>query len=82
MQKIIFHSFRMGDVDDPDIYAAPEIYKWEQTEAGQWVMKHCTEPKFNIVPDASWMGHRVIISGLLEDKDATFYNLKWGKQLL
>ena len=79
MQKTVFHSFRMGDVDDPEIYAAMPIHEWEQTEQGQWVMEHCKDPKFNLLPDPSWLGHRVIIYGSLEDKDATYFNLKWGQ---
>jgi hypothetical protein len=78
MQKVIFHSFQMGDVDDPEIYAAVPIHEWEQTDQGQWVMKHCNDPRFNFHPDASYMGHRVVISGELEDHDATFFALKWG----
>lgn len=80
MQKVVFHSFRMGDVDDPEIYAAMPIHEWEQTEQGQWVMKHCTDPVFNMHPDAYSWGHTVVISGELNDKDATFYRLKWGSK--
>ena len=68
----------MGDVDDPEIYAAVPIHEWEQTEQGQWVMEHCADPRFNLQPDPSYMGHCVVISGELEDHDATFFTLKWG----
>ena len=76
---MIFHSFRMGDVEDPEIYIAQPLYEWEKTEQGQWVMEHCTEPKWTIHPDNANWGHRVIISGELDDQDATYYTLKWGK---
>lgn len=79
MKKLIFHSFRMGDVEDPEIYVAQPLYEWEQTEQGQWVMKHCAEPKWTIHPDNANWGHRVVIGGELEDQDATYYTLKWGK---
>ena len=68
----------MGDVDDPEIYAAAPIHEWEQTEQGQWVMEHCKDPRFNFHPSPSYMGHMVVISGVLEDHDATFHELKWG----
>ena len=68
----------MGDVDDPEIYAAMPIHDWEQTEQGQWVMEHCADPRFHFATDAQSWGHRVVISGVLEDKDATFWQLKWG----
>lgn len=79
MRKIVFHSFTMGDVEDPDIYVAEPIYKWQQTEQGQWVMKHCQDPKYQINPDGASWGHRVSLYGELEDQDAVFYKLKWGK---
>jgi hypothetical protein len=67
----------MGDVDDPEIYAAPALYKWKQTEQGQWVMEHCADPRYELHPDPSFMGHQVVILGELEDQEATFYQLKW-----
>jgi hypothetical protein len=69
----------MGDVEDPEIYAAIPIHEWEQTEQGKWVMEHCSDPRFNLMADPSYMGHRVVISGELADKDATYFTLKWGK---
>jgi hypothetical protein len=79
MPTILFHSFRMGDVEDPDIYVAQPIYEWQQTEHGQWVMSHCEDPVYNIRPDVSYMGYRVTITGEITDKDATFHQLRWGR---
>lgn len=70
----------MGDVDDPEIYAAQPIYEWQQTEQGQWVMEHCSEPKFAIEPDSASWGHRVRLYGEINDKDVTFFKLKWGNK--
>jgi len=78
MRRITFHSFTMGDVDDVDIYAAQPIYEWQQTEKGQWVMKHCSDPRYTINPDGHTWGHRVVLYGELADQDAVFYELKWG----
>jgi len=78
MRQVVFHSFRMGDVEDPEIYAAQPIYEWQQTEHGQWVMKHCAEPTYSIGPDSSYMGYRITLSGELEDQHAVFHELKWG----
>lgn len=79
MRRVIFHSFLMGDVDDPELYASPALYEWQQTEPGQWVMDHCKDPRYNIGPDGSSWGHRVSIYGEVEDKDAMYWQLKWGK---
>lgn len=72
-----FHTFSMGDVEDPEIYAAQPIYEWQQTEHGQWVMKHCAEPRYSIGSDLSYMGYRITLYGELEDQDAVFHELKW-----
>lgn len=79
MQQVTFHTFSMGDVDDPDIYVAQPIWEWQQTEPGQWVMAHCKDPRYSIGPDGVSWGHRVRLYGQLEDKDAMFWQLKWGK---
>ena len=79
MPRITFHTFTMGDVDDPDIYVAQPIWEWQQTEQGQWVMAHCKDPKYTFHPDAHTWGHRVLLYGELDDQDATFWQLKWGK---
>jgi len=77
--KTCLHTFRMGDVEDPYLYAAFPISEWQQTEYGQWVMKHAVEePVFFCDPDPVSMGYRVSIMGELEEKDYTFFKLKWG----
>jgi len=79
MQKITFHSFSMGDVEDPELYAAQPLYEWQQTDQGQWVMKHCTDPQYIIRPDVNTFGHKIIVHGEIEDQLATEYLLRWGK---
>jgi hypothetical protein len=78
MRQIVFHSFRMGDVEDPEIYAAQPIYEWQQTEHGKWVMEHCADPTYNIGPDPNYMGYWITLRGELKDQDALFHELKWG----
>ena len=69
----------MGDVEDPELYAAQPLYEWQQTEQGQWVMKHCSDPQYIIRPDVNTFGHKIIVHGELEDQLATEYLLRWGK---
>ena len=71
----------MGDVEDVEIYAAQPLWEWQQTEHGQWVMDHCVDPVYNIQPDGQTWGHRVIVSGVLEEKHAVFHELKWGQHV-
>jgi hypothetical protein len=79
MQKITFHSFGMGDVEDPELYAAQPLYEWQQTEQGQWVINNCPDPRYIVRPDNLNWGHKIIVYGEVEDQLATEYLLKWGK---
>lgn len=80
--KLIVHQFTMGDVEDPDLYAAEPIWKWQQTEAGKWVMENSVEtPSWHRVHDGGYYGYygyQYQIQADLNPIDATWYLLKWG----
>ena len=79
-QKIIVHSFAMGDVDDPDLYAAEPLYQWQQTDAGQWVMENADDtPEWHRQADIASFGHRYIITAVFQTKKLTEYYLRFGK---
>lgn len=78
MQRLELHSFRLGDVDDVEIYAAQPIYEWQKTEAGKWCMEHAKDLHFNTDLDPYSYGYKVTIVGNLEDKLATEYLLRWN----
>ena len=76
---VVVHHFPMGDVEDPDLYAAEPLYNWQQSEAGAWVMAHAMEPPFWVrQPDVSSYGYRFYIVARLREQDQTFWSLKWG----
>ena len=77
MRKVLFHSFNLGDVEDPELYAAVPILEWEKTELGQWVMEHAHDPTFNIHTDPDSYGFRITITGALEEQDEVYYRLKY-----
>jgi hypothetical protein len=80
MQKITLHTFTIGDVEDPYLYAAQPIYEWQQTEHGRWCMEHAIgEPVFWCQPDPNTFGFRIVIECELEEKDCTYLRLKWDK---
>lgn len=43
MREVIVHTFSMGDVEDPDLYAAEPLWQWQNSEQGKWVMEHAVE---------------------------------------
>jgi hypothetical protein len=79
-QDVRVHEFRMGDVEDPDLYAAQPIYEWQQSEAGQWIMEHAVEkPFWHRHIDPYEYGYRYYIIARLAEQDLTYWALKWQK---
>ena len=77
--RTVFTSFSLADVEDPDIYAAFPIMEWQKTDHGKWCMEHAiTTPSYQIMTDANTYSYKCVIYGELEDKDYTFYQLKWS----
>jgi hypothetical protein len=76
--KHIVHKIKMGDVEDPDLMIAEPIWKWQQTDAGKWVMENCStieKPVWHRQPD-EW-GHLYTITAYLTPKQLTYYRLKF-----
>jgi hypothetical protein len=80
IHKIIVHSFSVGDVEDPEIYAAGPIWDWEHTDAGKFVMEHSVEtPSYHQSLDHTAYGYRYAIIAELEAKKLSEFYLRWGK---
>jgi len=75
-EKYRLHEFTMGDVEDVEIYMAQPIYEWQQTPEGKWCMEKATELEYHTQMDHLTMGYRVVITGYLSGKNATFWALK------
>jgi hypothetical protein len=74
----VVHEFTMGDVDDPDIYAAEPLWQFQQSEKGQWVIEHSLEtPVYQRVIDQMYYGYKYKISARLTEQDITYFLLKW-----
>jgi len=75
---VLVHTFKLGDVDDPEIYAAGPIYEWQKTDAGGWVMDHAVkEPYWTKRVDYDSYGYEINIFARLRESDAVFFNLKF-----
>lgn len=76
--KLIVHRFSVGDVEDPELYAAHPIWEWQQSDAGKWVMDHAVDkPEWFRHIDANTYGYQFKIVAKLHDADATFFKLKY-----
>lgn len=82
VKNVIVHKFEMGDVEDPDLYAAEPLLKWQNSESGKWVMEHAVEtPMWHRNVSPITYGHSYAISAKLQAKDYTYWTLKWGNDL-
>lgn len=79
LKEVVVHSFRMGDVEDPDLYAGQSLIEWERSEAGQWVMKNAVEtPSWHRMADPMTFGYRYQIRAKLQGPALTEWLLKYG----
>ena len=78
ISTVVVHTFTLGDVEDPDLYAAGPLWDWQQSEAGKWIMENAEEtPSWNRMPDMMSYGYRFYISARLTEQNHTFWMLKY-----
>lgn len=76
-RDVCVHEITMGDVEDPDLWVADPIWKWQQTEAGKFVMEHAVEaPYWTRHMDYASYGHKYRIMARLSEQNETFWRLK------
>ena len=79
VKDIVVHEFLMGDVEDPDLYAAEPLIKWEKSEQGQWVMNNAVEtPSWHRLADVAMMGYKYQIRAKLTGPALTEWLLRYG----
>jgi hypothetical protein len=82
VHELVVHEFSLGDVEDPDLYAAQPLIDWQNSEQGKFVMSHAVEtPIWQRQVDPVSLGHRYYIVAKLNGKDYTFWWIKYQKNL-
>ena len=83
IHKLVVHRFRMGDVEDPDLYAAQPLLDWQHSEMGVWVMERAVDtPEWHRMADTMNYGYQYAIVAKLKDIDYTWWTLKWGNTVI
>ncbi len=78
-KTVVVHKFTMGDVEDPDLYAAEPLYRWQESEAGQWIMKNaCDTPTWYRMADPTSFGYKYEIHAKLMGPALTEWLLRNG----
>ena len=79
IHKTVVHKFSMGDVEDPDLYAAEPLWNWQESEQGKFVMEHAIDkPEWHRQLDPQTYGHQYAIVAELEAKKLSEFYLRWG----
>ena len=80
IHKVVVHSFMMGDVEDPDLFAAEPLYKWEQSDQGKFVTENAIDKPiwYRHESPYNW-GHQYTVVAELEKKKLAEFYLRWGK---
>ena len=82
IHKVIVHRFQMGDVEDPDLYAAQPLWEWQQSEMGQWIMERSVEtPMWHRQTNPNQYHTEYAVQAWLKGADYSFWVLKWGPEL-
>jgi|LakMenE18May11ns_1017448.scaffolds.fasta_scaffold9947573_8 hypothetical protein len=79
MHKVSVAKFRMGDIEDPEVWINDSVLDWQQSQIGQWVMSNsktlpCLEKKW----DTNQFNWLVDIIAEFDDKIYTEYLLRWS----
>jgi len=81
IHKVVAHRFKMGDVEDPDLYAAQPLWEWQESEQGRWIMEHAIDqPEWHRQHDVMNYGYDFAITAKLRGRDYTFWTLKWNSE--
>ena len=79
--KAVIGRLTLGDVEDPEIYAAGPLIEWQNSEKGQWCMENCIDaPYYSIMQDYNSWGYTIKIVGDLLEQDYTYFTLRLGEE--
>lgn len=79
IHKVVVHFFSLGDVEDPDLYAAQPLLDWQNSEAGKFVMSNAVvTPIWQRNIDHHLYGHRYAIIAELEKKKLSEFYLRFS----
>lgn len=78
-RDVCVHDISIGDVEDPDLAVAEPIWKWQESEAGQWIMANAVDQPYWIhANDPNNWGHAYKIMARLSEQNETYWRLKWS----
>jgi len=77
--SVIVHQFVIGDVEDPDLYAAEPMIQFEKSPKGIWVLEHALDiPVWTKRGHNEYFGWIYTITAEFEEAALTEWMLRYG----
>lgn len=78
MTKIVVHKFHVREFEDPDLWAAKELYEWEISTQGYWVLERAlNHPEWHLQLQSDSISLLCVIIADLEPIHVTEFLLRW-----
>jgi hypothetical protein len=73
------HTVRVNSIDDDsDLLIADPLYKWETSDAGQWIMQNALEtPQWVKTTDHRTIQYTYLVRAKLTPEQYTYWKLKY-----
>lgn len=81
IKEFTVHEFTMGDVEDPEVYAAEPLYAWQTSDLGKWVIENAVEEPYWTQVDFGYHGYRFQVRAKFKDKKITEWLLRSNNHL-
>jgi hypothetical protein len=72
---VTVHEFMIGDSEDLEFFIMDPIYRWQQTEQGQWCTENSLALQWTIDPDQSDYHHIIKVQAVFTDEQYTWWIL-------
>ena len=80
IHTVVVYRFSTRDMDDPTVFAAQSIIKWQESDGGKWVFEHAIEtPEWHKRDDPMSFSTDFMVTAKIKDKDYIIWLLKYGE---
>lgn len=79
MTPTVVHTFKVGDVDDVELYITHPVWIWQTTTPiGQWVMQQTSELTWHQTMSPDFFGYHVTLTADFTDRQLCEFRLRFG----
>ena len=80
IHTVVVYRFSTRDMDDPAVFAAQSIIRWQESDQGKWVFEHAIEtPEWHKRDDPMSFSTDFMVTAKIKDRDYIVWLLKYGE---